>query len=398
VAGGGSCNIGVTFRPTSLGAKSGTLTILTNAVNSNNGNPAGTFTVPLTGTGVAMSVNPTSLAFGNQVVGTTSAAQTLILSNGSGSSKNITIAPLVAPFARTTGTGNCGTTLANNSSCNIYVVFSPTVTGAATGSVTITSSITVSNSPVGLSGTGVTAVRTATVSPSPLAFGNQAIGTASGAKTLTVTNTGNVNLTGGTFTFGGGAPQPFSRATFGQGGGGTCGTTLNVGASCTYNVVFTPANGTVNATAFSRILTVSYTNATVTGSPVTLTGTGVTPGTLSFSSATNGTLSTIFGVRTLTFAIPTPRAPVTSVVTVSNVGAGSLQITADALSGSSRFTVTGTTCSFTTPLAAGATCTISVTYATPANQPQLPNMGALSLSNNGSGTLNGNSILALSGR
>ena len=154
---------------------------------------------------------------------------------------------------------------------------------------------------------------------------------------MTVTNTGNVNLTGGTFTFGGGAPQPFSRATFGQGGGGTCGTTLNVGASCTYNVVFTPANGTVNATAFSRILTVSYTNATVTGSPVTLTGTGVTPGTLSFSSATNGTLSTIFGVRTLTFAIPTPRAPVTSVVTVSNVGAGSLQITADALSGSSRF-------------------------------------------------------------
>ncbi|PYX89230.1 MAG: hypothetical protein DMG68_05795 [Acidobacteria bacterium] len=184
---------------------------------------------------MAMSVNPTSLAFGNQVVGTTSAAQTLILSNGSGSSKAIAIA-VTGPFARTTGTNNCGTNLTNNNSCNIYVVFSPTVTGAATGSVTITSSITVSNSPVGLSGTGVTAVRTATVSPSPLAFGNQAIGTASGAKTLTVTNTGNVNLTGGTFTFGGGAPQPFSRATFGQGGGGTCGTTLNVGASCTYRM------------------------------------------------------------------------------------------------------------------------------------------------------------------
>ena len=38
-----------------------------------------------------------------------------------------------------------------------------------------------------------------------------------------------------------------------------------------YNVVFTPGS----AAAFSRTLTVSYTGATVTGSPVTLTGTGV---------------------------------------------------------------------------------------------------------------------------
>ena len=52
-----------------------------------------------------------------------------------------------------------------------------------------------------------------------------------------------------------------------------------------------------------------------------LSGTGTAAGTLSFTSATNGTLGTVFGARSLTFTIPTPRAAVTSVVTVTNTGA-----------------------------------------------------------------------------
>jgi hypothetical protein len=215
---------------------------------------------------------------------------------------------------------------------------------------------------------------------------------------LTVTNTGSVALAGGVFTFGGGTPQPFTRATVLQGGPGTCGATvtLAVGASCTFNVVFTPPT----ATTFSRTLTVAYTGATVTGSPVTLTGTGVTPGTLSFASATNGTLSTVLGARVLTFTIPTPRAPVTSVVTATNTGAGSLQITAESLpiNIGGLYSVTATTCSFTTPLAPAATCTISVRYATPTTLPALPDIGALAVTNNGSGTIGGNSLLALSAR
>jgi hypothetical protein len=52
--------------------------------------------------------------------------------------------------------------------------------------------------------------------------------------------------------------------------GGTCGTTLAAGANCTINVVFSPnATGTVNAT-----LTITA-NVAVTGSPVSLGGTGV---------------------------------------------------------------------------------------------------------------------------
>ena len=130
---------------------------------------------------------------------------------------------------------------------------------------------------------------------------------------------------------------------------------------------------------------------------MTLTGTGATPGTLSFTAATNGTLSTVLGIRTLTFSIPSPRAPVTSVVTVTNSGAGSLQITAEALAINigGLYSVTGTTCSFTAPLAPGGTCTISIRYATPATRLILPDIGALAVTNNGSGTAGGVSTLVL---
>ena len=366
-----------------------------NARKGNNAVDAGAVEYQASGP-AALAITPTSLPFGNQVVTTTSAAQTLTLSNSGGATATAIAVTVTAPFSRPTGTagGTCGATLAGGTTCTINIVFSPTATGAASGTATITANVVVSGSPVSLTGTGIAAVRTATVTPSTLAFGNQAIGTASGAKSVTVTNTGNVALAGGAFTFGGGTPQPFSRPFL---TGGTCGATLAVGASCTYNVVFTPATGTLNGTAFTRTLAVAYTTATVTGSPVTLTGTAVTPGTLTFTSATNGTLTTTLGVRTLTFTIPTPRAPVTSVVTITNSGAGSLQITGETLTQiGALYSVTNTTCSFTAPLATGGTCTVSVTYATPATAPTLPDVGNLPVANNGSGTLNGNSNLVLS--
>jgi len=128
-------------------------------------------------------------------------------------------------------------------------------------------------------------------------------------------------------------------------------------------------------------------------SPPTGGGGGV--GHLSITSATNGILNpagTIF-----TFTIPAPRAAVTSVVTVTNTGTAPVSITAETVSGlfGAPFTSTGTTCSFTTPLAVNGACTVSVRYATPPVRPLLPNLGALSVANDGSGTLGGNTILVL---
>jgi len=242
-------------------------------------------------------------------------------------------------------------------------------------------------------GVGTAPHPSASVSPTSLAFGNQAVGVVSGPMSVTVTNTGNVALAGGTFTFGGGTPQPFAT-----GPGPNCGATLAVGASCNYTVVFTPTT-----TGFvSRTLTVAYTGvAAVTGSPVTLTGTGVR-GRLTFTGATNGTLATGGGgAVTLTFTIPSPRTAgaLTSVVTITNAGPGNLRITADSITaGAARFSV-GTSNCFAAPLASGGTCTASITYNVPATPPTTPNAGAASFANNGSGTnAGGNSVLNLRGQ
>jgi len=115
-------------------------------------------------------------------------------------------------------------------------------------------------------------------------------------------------------------------------------------------------------------------------------GGGGTP-TLSFTAATNGALTTVAGVRTLTFTIPSPRAAVTSVVTVTNTGTAPLTITAENLlvNIGTLYSVTANTC--TTPVAVGGICTFSVRYATPAAIPTGTDVGALAVRNNGTGTI-----------
>jgi len=119
---------------------------------------------------------------------------------------------------------------------------------------------------------------------------------------------------------------------------------------------------------------------------VTLTGTGGPNGTLSFTSATNGTLGTVLGVSTFTFTIPAPRAPVTSVVTVTNAGTAPLSLTAETLpiNFGGLYSIPAQTCTTVSPLAVGGTCTISVLYATPPTLPLLPDVGAMAVANGGS--------------
>ncbi len=267
-----------------------------------------------------LSVSPTSLAFGSIVTGNTSTAQTLTLSNAGGATATGITVVVTAPFSRPTGAagGTCNPALPASSTCTINVVFSPTSAVASTGTVTITGSVAVTGSPVALTGTGLAATHTATVTPTTLAFGVWPTGNNSAAKTLTVTNTGNSALAGGTFTFGGGTPQPFSRP--GGAAGGTCTATLAVGASCTVNVVFRPTT----AVLYQRTLAVAFTGTTVTGSTVTLTGTGgaapavtILPNPLLITLPTGAT--NITGTGTVTFT--NTAAVGGSNVTVSNIAA-----------------------------------------------------------------------------
>ena len=123
---------------------------------SNNANPVPTPTptpAPPAGTPAA-AVSPSSLTFGNQAVQTTSAPQTLTVTNSGGAALAITSIAASGDFAQT---NSCGNSLAAGTNCAITVTFTPTSASARTGSVTITDNASSSPQTVALTGAGVPA-------------------------------------------------------------------------------------------------------------------------------------------------------------------------------------------------------------------------------------------------
>ena len=189
LAAGQSCVIGVDFAPTATGATSGgQITVIDSA-------PSSPQVAALSGTGVAaVTVSPATLAFGNVVKGTTSAAQNVTLTNNQTAALNLTSFSALAPYAvgpGTTGT-HCvvGTPVAAGASCTLSVTFAPTTLGVAAAS-TLSIADSAGNSPqsVNLTGTGVTAVTL----PAALAFGNVVIGQQA-EKNVTLVNNQAVSL------------------------------------------------------------------------------------------------------------------------------------------------------------------------------------------------------------
>jgi hypothetical protein len=216
-------------------------------------------------------VSPASLAFGNVNVNSTAPSQTLTVSNTGGASVTFTAITVTAPFSRPTAGGTCSTAtpLTAGNNCTIVVVFSPTATGAQTGTVTITGNVTVTGSPVGLTGTGVAPVATATLNPATWTVSQtrncpgstiaQRFACAlDPAQTFVLTNTGNVTLTGITqgalATTSGDFIVNRMMSTCGPAGNGQFfgQTTLAPNASCVVTVQFKPltgeATGVKNAT------------------------------------------------------------------------------------------------------------------------------------------------------
>ena len=111
-----------------------------------------------------VTLDPASLSFGDQVVGTTSAEQTVTLTNLG--SVPLTITGLAAGGAFDQ-VHTCGTPLEVRGSCTISVTFNPTTLGSQTGEVTITDDACGNAYSIGLSGTGINPVPTlASISPS----------------------------------------------------------------------------------------------------------------------------------------------------------------------------------------------------------------------------------------
>jgi hypothetical protein len=229
--------------------------------------------------GPSLSVTGGPLAFGNVPTGTTSAARTLTLHN-TGTLAGTTIAlAFTTGFSRPAGGagGTCTTTLGAGATCTINVVFTaPATLGLVNGTLTISASATVTGSPVALSGTSVAVVRAATLTPTAPNFGTVTRGSSSAVQTFTLTNTGNVSLTGiGQGTLGGTNPTEFTIVRLTS----TCGsatngqlqgiTTLAPNATCVVTAQFTPQTA---QTTGAKTATLSVTDLAGTQTS-TLTGT-----------------------------------------------------------------------------------------------------------------------------
>jgi len=223
-----------------------------------------------------LSVTPTPLAFGNVLQGTTRSLNLTLSNTGGTGATGIAIAVGAAPFSRTGGT--CGTTLAAATSCTITVTFAPTAVGAATGTATITASVAVTGAPVTLTGTGTAPVVSATLTPTTHDYGTVARGTTTAGpiQVFTLTNTGNVPLTGIAQGVLGGtnATEWFVNrlvSTCGPAGGGQLlgQTTLAPGAACVVTVQFRPST---TQTTGAKTATISVSDLAGTQTS-TLTGT-----------------------------------------------------------------------------------------------------------------------------
>ena len=213
-------------------------------------------TTSLTGESAGISLTPGSLTFASQLVDTTSAAQTVTLTNSGTASLSITSISAPAPFAQTS---TCGSSVAAGGKCTIAVTFAPTVAGSQTGALTITDNATGSPQTVALSGTGTAAAApTVMLSPTSLTFAAQATGSSSAAQTVMLTNSGSSALAISSIM----ASGDFAETN-------TCGSSLAAAANCTISIIFTPtASG-----SRTGVLTITD-NASGSPQSVALTGTG----------------------------------------------------------------------------------------------------------------------------
>jgi P pilus assembly chaperone PapD len=272
--------------------------------------------------------------FGAQAIGSTSAAKAVTISNTGGTP--VTVQSIVSsnPSEFPIASSNCGT-VNPGATCSINVAFKPAAAGARSGTFAVTSNGVGSPQSVNVVGTG-TGVTTAgqlsfTVPPN---FGNQAIGTASTAKLITIRNVGATAVTiRGVES---NNSKEFSTTS-------TCGT-VNPGASCSLSIAFKPLATGARTATFSIV-------SNGVGSPQAFgaSGTGV--------AATSGNLSfpTIIAFNNqIVGTSSTARS-----VTIANTGSTTVSVQSIVSSASSEFPVTSNKCGTINP---GSSCSIEIAF------------------------------------
>jgi hypothetical protein len=323
---GQSATFTVAFTPQSAASASGNVTVTSNASNP-------TLTIPLTGTGLALGAlgsNPTSLSFGNVIVGNNQSLSETVTNTG-GSSVTISQASISGTGFSLSGI-TTPVTLTAGQSATFSVKFAPLSAASASGDVTITSTASNPTLTIPVTGTGVTQ-GTLGSNPASLSFGNVIVGS-NQSLSETVTNTGGSSVTISQASISG---TGFSLS------GITTPVTLTAGQSATFSVKFAP----LSAASASGNVTITSTasNPTLT---IPITGTGVTQGTLGSNPAS------------LSFGSVTVGSNQSLSETVTNTGGSSVTISQASISGTG-FSLSGITTPVT--LTAGQSATFSVAFA-----------------------------------
>ena len=192
------------------------------------------------------SLSPLNVNFGNQVVGIASPPMPVTLTNSG--TDNLLIASIVDAngFAQTNNCPIAPNFLAPTLSCTINITFTPSTTGNANDTLTITDDAAGSPQAIPLTGVGLAAGPIATLAPSPLNFSPaQLVGTTSAAKAVSLTNTGTTLLTISSIGLTGPNANQFTLTS------NTCGTSLAANASCIVNISYAPTAAATSAASLS---------------------------------------------------------------------------------------------------------------------------------------------------
>ena len=314
-----------------------------------------------------LSLSPNPLGFGDVRLGSSKTA-TVTFANSGTDNTSVTDVTVSGQNAADFAVDQASLTCANNpsgfdvpagGSCTVDVVFVPPAAGDRTASLVVTNSSVEGTQTLPLTGTGTNAA--VSLSAASLDFGQQAVGTTSQTKPITVTNSGTTSLTVDAVAASGDFAADASACTAQP---------VPAGQGCVINVTFSPtATG-----SRSGALTISS-NAASSPDTVALTGTGVAPvigvapGSLAFGTVPIGTVSS-------------PQN-----VTVTNSGTSGLHVTGATASG--PFAISADGCSGAGAVAPGDSCQIGVQFAPASTGPA---SGTLIISSDG-----GTATTALSG-
>ncbi|HZU08340.1 MAG TPA: DUF2341 domain-containing protein [Pseudacidobacterium sp.] len=272
-------------------------------------------------------VQPSQITFSDAVVGTTTTAQGVTVSNTGNASASLQSSSVSGDFQISGST--CGTALAPNTSCTVSVAFTPKASGSRSGSLSIQDNL--GTHLAQLTGRGLTQA-TADLSASGLNFFLPVVvGQKSAAELITLANNGDAVLgqiavsISGDFTM-----------------DNDCGTQLAGHTSCPILVTFAPTQAGVE----QGVLQV---NTVFGAQQVRLSGTGMSPPALFLASTLPGFGSQGIGT-----------ASSTQFITVVNRGGSTLTGLTFSISGD--FTISTNTCTPGAALTSGSACILGVVF------------------------------------